>query len=121
MALIKCSNCGKEISSNAETCIHCGNTIAKERRTQPNIMSTDFETEKNITALNMFSNLLKWLMLIGGIIFIVLGCTTADDIGALFFIVGVISIIFAFIVPTFIKWKALLLKNIYELNMKGGK
>lgn len=27
MALIKCSECGKEVSSNASSCPHCGNII----------------------------------------------------------------------------------------------
>lgn len=27
MALIQCSECGKQISSNAESCPHCGNPI----------------------------------------------------------------------------------------------
>ena len=27
MALIKCSDCGKEISTDANTCIHCGKPI----------------------------------------------------------------------------------------------
>lgn len=31
MALIKCSECGKEISEKAKTCIHCGNPIYKEK------------------------------------------------------------------------------------------
>ena len=31
MALIKCSECGKEISDKAKTCIHCGNPIYKEK------------------------------------------------------------------------------------------
>lgn len=31
MALIKCSECGKEISDKAKTCIHCGNPIHEER------------------------------------------------------------------------------------------
>lgn len=30
MALISCDNCGKEVSDQAETCIHCGATIKKE-------------------------------------------------------------------------------------------
>ena len=29
MALIKCSECGKEISDKAEVCLHCGNPIHK--------------------------------------------------------------------------------------------
>ena len=31
MALINCSECGKEISDKAVTCIHCGNPIYKEK------------------------------------------------------------------------------------------
>ena len=27
MALIKCNNCGKEISDKATTCIHCGKKV----------------------------------------------------------------------------------------------
>lgn len=38
MALIKCTECGKEISSNAKTCPNCGNTIKQG------------EIEKEITA-----------------------------------------------------------------------
>ena len=30
MALIQCSECGKQISSNAESCPHCGNPIQKK-------------------------------------------------------------------------------------------
>ncbi len=35
MALIKCSECGKEISSNAESCPHCGNPIEAKEKTIP--------------------------------------------------------------------------------------
>ena len=30
MALIKCSECGKEISDKSKTCIHCGCPVEKE-------------------------------------------------------------------------------------------
>ena len=30
MALIKCSECGKEISDKSEICVNCGNPIQKE-------------------------------------------------------------------------------------------
>ena len=29
MALVKCNECGKVISDNAVTCVHCGNTRSK--------------------------------------------------------------------------------------------
>lgn len=35
MALIKCNNCGKDISSNAKKCVHCGAT----NRTQESIIN----------------------------------------------------------------------------------
>ena len=34
MALIKCSECGKEISDKAEICVNCGNPIQKEIENQ---------------------------------------------------------------------------------------
>jgi hypothetical protein len=33
MALIKCGECGREVSSNAEACPHCGNPIGAAERT----------------------------------------------------------------------------------------
>ncbi len=35
MALIQCSECGKQISSNAMSCPHCGNPIKKTNATIP--------------------------------------------------------------------------------------
>lgn len=35
MALIKCPECGKEISDTSKTCIHCGYKIEKEINTKP--------------------------------------------------------------------------------------
>ena len=34
MALIKCSECGKEISDKAESCPHCGNPISKKEESK---------------------------------------------------------------------------------------
>lgn len=44
MALIKCSECGKEISSNARSCPHCGNPT-KNRK---------FDVDKEVSALKKF-------------------------------------------------------------------
>ena len=33
MALIKCPECGKEISDKSEKCIHCGFPLVKEKNT----------------------------------------------------------------------------------------
>lgn len=46
MALIKCKNCGKEISTNAKNCIHCGKEIEVKQRTKA--ILTDYATEETI-------------------------------------------------------------------------
>lgn len=47
MALIKCNECGKEISDKATTCIHCGNPIKKEIISKKNWKDLTSQ-EKNI-------------------------------------------------------------------------
>lgn len=42
MALIKCSECGKEISSNASVCPNCGNPIASKK------VRVHFERRRNM-------------------------------------------------------------------------
>jgi hypothetical protein len=37
MALIDCPECGKRVSSNAPTCPHCGNPIAKSSIANPEV------------------------------------------------------------------------------------
>ena len=32
MALMKCPECGKEVSDQSETCIHCGYPLKKESK-----------------------------------------------------------------------------------------
>lgn len=120
MALIKCSECGKEISTNAENCIHCGAIIDKDSKTQAPFVSKDIETEKNITTLNLFSNIVKWGILVIGIIIALSAFAIKEDIGAMYFILGVLLALSSFIISALIKWKALMLKNLYEINKKGG-
>lgn len=56
MALIKCSECGKEVSDKAKTCVHCGNPIEQEENEKVinnqnyNIVEKeqDFYNESNI-------------------------------------------------------------------------
>lgn len=37
MALMKCPECGKEVSDQSETCIHCGYPLKKESKEAENI------------------------------------------------------------------------------------
>lgn len=42
MALIKCSECGKEISDKAEICVNCGNPIQKIYKEEKNKQRKSF-------------------------------------------------------------------------------
>ena len=43
MALIKCPECGKEISDKSEKCIHCGFPLVKEKNTICNINGKKYD------------------------------------------------------------------------------
>ena len=40
MALIKCPECGKEISDKASACIHCGYPLVNDRQEKSNVTQT---------------------------------------------------------------------------------
>lgn len=46
MALMKCPECGKEVSDQSETCIHCGYPLKKESEEAENI-----STEEKVDSL----------------------------------------------------------------------
>ena len=97
------------------------NKNIKNDYTAQTSIKTNSETEKNINTLNLLSKILKWLMLICGAIACLSAFTLPEEIGIFCFIFGVVIIIFAFILPAFIKWKALMLKHLYEINIKNIK
>ena len=71
MALIKCSECGKEISDKAERCVHCGFKITKESDIEPDKdFIKDYETENNEKFSNKFNS---YFILIISILLIVVG------------------------------------------------
>lgn len=51
MALIKCQECGKEISDKAEVCPHCGNPINQEAQTINATEKTTKKSSKNVKAI----------------------------------------------------------------------
>ena len=48
MALVKCSECGKEISDKALTCPHCGNPIQAIRNAQISEQNKKYSKELNL-------------------------------------------------------------------------
>lgn len=116
MALIKCSNCGKEISSNAKACIHCGKALVEHYTSSIN------GTEKNI---NFFFRLAKtfkiFAFIIAGIVFLI-GIACQDSLAFVgCFISSMVILTVAFLSTPFFEWKAYILKNIYEINQKKGR
>jgi len=123
MALIKCENCGKDISTNANKCIHCNTEI--KQTTKINVVNRHWETEKNINYFLKLAKIIKIvLFIIAGIVFLV-GMLASDGISfeiiIISSIVSVVLILCAILSTPFLEWKAYMLKNLYELNMKGGK
>ncbi len=72
MALIKCSECGKEVSDKAAACIHCGYPFALERQdaAKKNNFNINFDFIKNIT--NKITSKNKTFILISGVAILVL-------------------------------------------------
>ena len=97
MSLIVCSECGKEFSDKASTCIHCGNPIYNEEHTNVVLLERSWidlsDEEKNSlvceyekkTGLNMhytfFCSSSCWMLIIAsyGLSFLVLSLSNLSD------------------------------------------
>ncbi len=65
MALIKCPECGKEISSKAVACPSCGNPIASKRQAQPNTIWTTPSTSFGcLTVIGIIIILIMLIMIV---------------------------------------------------------
>lgn len=123
MALIKCDNCGKDVSSNASSCVHCGkemNTISSNNYNNGNA------TERNIAFFLKISKVLKYVcyILAGIILFIGFGnAVDSENIGAFVspLFISVILVILGVLSTPFLEWKAYMLQHLYEINNKKLK
>ena len=119
MALIKCENCGKEISSNAKVCIHCGNFKKNQKETYG---TSSISIERNINYLLKLSKFVKigaficiGLLLLIGLVTIIY---RRKNLFVFCLIISVgIAIVALFGAPV-LEWKAYILKNLYEINKK---
>ena len=110
MALIKCSECGKEISEKAKTCIHCGNPIFKEKVKSMNKKKWEDLTDIEKRKIGSYRQTIhKWWIgeRVMGIIFGIIGIILVwahlfFNIGFVFFFIGIfflgILILSAFII-----------------------
>ena len=56
MALVKCNNCGGDISSNADVCVHCGKVL-KSNETKMNP-----KTERGTLGVILGFNIMAWVL-----------------------------------------------------------
>ena len=120
MALIKCNNCGEEISSKAKACIHCGKELAEHYTSGIN------GTEKNINFFLRLSKFFKYgAYVLAGIVLLIgimaAGGTGEGGIFAICLIFSIMLVIGAILSTPFLEWKAYMLKNIYEINQKESR
>jgi uncharacterized membrane protein YvbJ len=94
MALIKCPECQKEISSRALSCPHCGIPLIDAKKDIEEI-TTIQETSKSLKEHIVYSV----IVIIGGILFFIIGSVTNRQamipIGFMLFLIGVIWFIVA--------------------------
>ena len=113
MALIKCKNCGKEISSSSSKCIHCGSLINKIEALNDN------EIVKSINFFYMLSKFVDILFYIVAAIILIFGLVKGNI--SMFLYLGLFSVLLVvcgYLLKQLFKWKALVLK---VLNDSGRK
>ena len=123
MALVKCSNCGGDISSNADVCVHCGKVLkSNESKMNP-------KTEKSTLGVVLGFNIMAWvlagIMVLVALIFFFASFVNLVDGWIeemmIFGLFGLGFLVAAVVVFMSIKWFALVLRNLYEINLKSGK
>ena len=103
MALIKCPECGKEISDTCDHCIHCGYKL-NQKKVDNNVNQSI--NEKETTKNNIRDAISLLIVLVGGGLFIYIGILAMNDtetgpqsqiFGYLFTSLGAFVIIFTLI------------------------
>ena len=114
MALVKCAECGREISDKSKVCMNCGNPINNEY--------CDEGTEKNINFFFKVAKVYRIIMYILAGLVVVLcamdGYAEAFLIGLLY---GGLVALAGFLSGFIMEWYAYVLKNMYEVNQNIRK
>lgn len=101
MALIKCPDCGKEISDLAEACIHCGRPIQprNKKKYKQEIYISNYKKGKPTILMGWILMFLTFFPILG---FVVSGNGDLEMVGicGVGFLIGIMFVI----VGTFIKW-----------------
>ena len=124
MAIIKCSECEREINDNLSACSYCGNPLSDNRRKNFfNDATNENKTEKNVNFILKLAQIIRGVSYIGAIIIIIITLLIYgidDETFWGIFLGGMVALI-GFLATPFLEWKAYMLKNIYEINKKEGR
>lgn len=116
MALIKCPNCGLEVSSKAERCPKCDHTINLNSTRSRN------EQEKIVNFFITYANVVRILSYILAFIVFIISISVLEDSDGTSIIFGIIStvliVLSGIITENIFKWLAYILKNLHEINAK---
>ena len=93
MALIKCPECGKDISDTCDQCIHCGFKLKKDfnqnkttlledshRNNNANYLTNDYEKKRNKPTAGEYAAVI-FISTVGGILLFLGICFMGDNIG----------------------------------------
>lgn len=124
MALIKCSECGKEISDKAEICVNCGNPIQKIYKEEKNKQRKSFNELSKQEKQELVSIMKNEGLYIDGLI-------TIMSVLNILLLIGLVSSLFTWVISNFkMVWYAqcglifcpillfitIAIENIYGLN-----
>lgn len=123
MALIKCSECGKEISDKAKTCINCGNPIFQEKIKTINKMKWEdlgYEEKNKIIAYRKtlkqwwdFNRILPILVIMIFFVFLMLFTFAKLNFTIMLFIIAITFFVFICLIISSSKEQ----KKWYEKNI----
>ena len=124
MALIKCSECGKEISDKAKTCINCGNPIFQEKIKTINKMKWEdlgYEEKNKIIAYRKtlkqwwdFNRILPILVMMIFFVFLMLFTFAKLNFTIMLFIIAITFFVFICLIISSSKEQ----KKWYEKNIE---
>lgn len=123
MAIIKCSECGKEISDKAKTCINCGNPIFQEKIKTINKMKWEdlgYEEKNKIIAYRKtlkqwwdFNRILPILVIMIFFVFLMLFTFAKLNFTIMLFIIAITFFVFICLINSSSKEQ----KKWYEKNI----
>lgn len=117
MALVKCKECGNEVSSEATVCVHCGIKLKDEMDT-----TSKASIEATYEFFLKYGNVLKIIMYILAGLVLFGGLVTADETDGVSLISAIFGtfacIISGVVTEKLFQWMAYLLKSVHEINVK---